>query len=425
MPRALAACMERPFGAAYLTLSAREALKPAADDGAAQRPWSPTDSATVVAQDAREQAARALVGAAGEGQAAAGRDRARRSIRRTRRGSARWVSEWNLPVAVTPKVKGIVDETAANFVGVVGGMAADDVMCDAIAAADLLVGFGLDPVEIDKTWHAELPIHWMLEAPNVGGIVPPGAALVDHARAPRRAARRSGRRRRGRRRSASSSRSAATMLNDRSGAVGRDVAGRHRPGAGGGAAAGDDRHDRRRLAQIPLRPVLAEPRSPETFWMSNGLSGMAYGLSAAIGAKLARPDVAGARGGRRRRLLHERAGARDRRTRRRAVHHRRARRRQLLADQAVAGGKEAASRTGMDFGPIDTVKMAEACGVDGLRTTNPDELASAAARAVERRRSLVVAVPGGLRRLSPDVLMSVITTQRSLLHVSANSGPSI
>ena len=32
-------------------------------------------------------------------------------------------------------------------------------------------------------------------------------------------------------------------------------------------------------------------RRPETFWMSNGLSGMAYGLSAAIGAKLARPEA--------------------------------------------------------------------------------------------------------------------------------------
>ena len=47
----------------------------------------------------------------------------------------------------------------------------------------------------------------------------------------------------------------------------------------------------------------------------------------------------------------------------------------------------------MDFGPIDTVKMAEACGVEGLRTTDPDELASAAKRAVERRRSLVIGVP--------------------------------
>src|SRR5262249_55605234 len=31
-------------------------------------------------------------------------------------------------------------------------------------------------------------------------------------------------------------------------------------------------------------------RNPDTFWMSNGLSGMSYGLSAAIGAKLARPE---------------------------------------------------------------------------------------------------------------------------------------
>jgi thiamine pyrophosphate-dependent acetolactate synthase large subunit-like protein len=37
--------------------------------------------------------------------------------------------------------------------------------------------------------------------------------------------------------------------------------------------------------------------------------------------------------------------------------------------------------------------MAEACGVDGLRTSNPDELASAAKRAVERRRSLVIGIP--------------------------------
>ena len=29
-------------------------------------------------------------------------------------------------------------------------MAADDLMCDAIDAADLLIGLGLDPVEIDK-----------------------------------------------------------------------------------------------------------------------------------------------------------------------------------------------------------------------------------------------------------------------------------
>ena len=47
----------------------------------------------------------------------------------------------------------------------------------------------------------------------------------------------------------------------------------------------------------------------------------------------------------------------------------------------------------MDFRPIDTVKMAEACGVAALRTANPDELATAVRRAVEQNTSLVVGVP--------------------------------
>ena len=113
-------------------------------------------------------------------------------------------------MAVTPKVKGIVDETAPNFVGVISGMAADGLMVDALKAADLLIGFGLDPVEIDKTWHAELPIEWLLESPNAGGRVPDGVRLIDHAQAARR--RWSPRRRRGRGRSRSPNfrRSAAT-----------------------------------------------------------------------------------------------------------------------------------------------------------------------------------------------------------------------
>jgi acetolactate synthase-1/2/3 large subunit len=47
----------------------------------------------------------------------------------------------------------------------------------------------------------------------------------------------------------------------------------------------------------------------------------------------------------------------------------------------------------MDFGPIDTVKMAQACGVDAIRTSDPDQLASAVRDAMARRKSLVVAVP--------------------------------
>ena len=122
-------------------------------------------------------------------------------------------------------------------------------------------------------------------------------------------------------------------------------------------------------------------RQPETFWMSNGLSGMAYGLSAAIGAKLARPDApvlaAVGDGGFSMNAQEletaERVGAPFITV--------------VLEDGsysliklAQAGKKLEPYR--MEFGPIDTVKMAEACGVAGLRTTNPDELAAAAEGAV-------------------------------------------
>src|SRR5436190_11399103 len=91
-----------------------------------------------------------------------------------------WIDQWQLPVAVTPKVKGIVDETQPNFVGVISGMAADGLMVEALKAADLLIGFGLDPVEIDKTWHVELDIQWVLDARNATGAVPDNVQLVNH-----------------------------------------------------------------------------------------------------------------------------------------------------------------------------------------------------------------------------------------------------
>ena len=72
VPRALARCMERPFGVSYLTLSAREALKPAATGAARPVATTPRSSA-----GAREQAAKLRVRAA-ELEAPAGRDWARR-----------------------------------------------------------------------------------------------------------------------------------------------------------------------------------------------------------------------------------------------------------------------------------------------------------------------------------------------------------
>jgi acetolactate synthase-1/2/3 large subunit len=388
IPRALAACMNRPFGAAYLTLSAREAVKPSNADRAAVAAAADDEALPMRQGNARHRAGD-LVGLL---------EKARRPLvliglginpanaRRLRQ----WLNDWNLPVAVTPKVKGIVDETADNFVGVVGGMAADGLMCDALEAADLLVGFGLDPVEIDRTWHAELPIHWILEAANVGGIVPAGTQLVDHAQildallaarptatwqAPFREFQQKRR----------------ELLNDRSGASGtmwpgdivQALATALPPDAIVATDVGSHKY---------LFGQFWPSRQPQTFWMSNGLSGMAYGLSAALGARLARPDVpvlaAVGDGGFSMNCQEletaERVGAPFVTV--------------VLEDCSYSLIK--LSQEGkrlepyrVDFGPIDTVKMAEACGVEGLRTTDPAELTAATKRAVDRRRSLVIGIP--------------------------------
>jgi acetolactate synthase-1/2/3 large subunit len=388
--RALDACMERPYGASFLTMSARDALKPisasAKTGGSNPSLGLPGDGAAMAAGIRAKLAAaeRPLV-LIGLGVDTANATRIRR-----------WLDDWNLPVAVTPKVKGIVDETGPNFVGVISGMAADGLMVDALKSADLLIGLGLDPVEVDKTWHAELSIEWVLEAPNVAGIVPAGVELVEHASfldamtqspAPRTWDRPF----------ASFQKQRADLLTRRGGApASSDAPATMWPGD----------LIRSLSSALPAETIVTTDvgshkylfgqfwpsRHPATFWMSNGLSGMAYGLSAAIGAKLARPDVpvlaAVGDGGFSMNAQEletaERVGAPFITV--------------VLEDGSYSLIKLAQENRKlpahrMDFRPIDTVKMAEACGVQAMRTTNPDELASAVRRAVEEKRSLVVGVP--------------------------------
>jgi acetolactate synthase-1/2/3 large subunit len=387
VPQALAACLERPYGAAYMTLSAREAVNPVEAvqpaGGPRRRRASPAldAEAHARARDIRRKLAgaeRPLV-VIGLGVTPSLAPRLRR-----------WLDDWRLPVAVTPKVKGIVDETADNFVGVVGGMAADGLMCEALSTADALIGLGLDPVEIDKTWHAELPIEWVLEAPNACGVVPPDTRLVDHtafidtlleAGPP-----------------ANWGAPFATVQQQRRALLtGRSAnAGTMWPGDSVTALAAVLSPDTIVTTDVGSHKYLFgqfwPSRQPETFWMSNGLSGMAYGLSAAIGAKLARPDspvlaVVGDGGfsmNAQELETAERVGApfvtlvlED------ASY--------SLIKLAQEGRRLAPYR--MDFRPIDTVKMAEACGVEGLRTRDPGELVRVVARAFADRRSLVIGIP--------------------------------
>jgi hypothetical protein len=321
------------YGVSYVTLSAREAVKPLLMIGPKYRegpPTRPMANPAARAADLRARCAMAerplvLVGLGVEPERA-------ESLRR-------WLDDWQLPFAVTPKVKGLLDETSPNFVGVISGMAADGVLVDALNRADLLIGFGLDPVEIDKTWHAELEIQWVLEARNATDVIPSDTPLVNHVplleellagRPPR-----------------VWNRPFAEFQQKRIDML------RGSAGAPGAMWPGDII---RSLADaVPSETIVTTDvgshkylfgqywpsRHPETFWMSNGLSGMAYGLSAAIGAKLARPDVpvlaAVGDGG----FSMNAPGARNRRARRRPVHHGGARGPQLLAHQARTGKPQA------------------------------------------------------------------------------------
>jgi acetolactate synthase I/II/III large subunit len=382
--RALAECMRRPYGTAYLTLSTRDALAESAEAGpAAAAVAEPPDRRAATRQavldltSALSRASRPLV------MVGLGFDPANASRLRA------WLEAWGLAVAVTPKVKGVVDETAAHFVGVIGGMAADELMLSAVQSADLRIGLGLDPVEVDKTWHAELPITWLLEAPNAFERLPEGVALVDHASlldglraqpAPRRwdpPFLELQRRRQ-------------ALLDD-----GTSSSGAMWPG------------DLVRCLASVLPPETIvttdvgshkflfgqfwPSRQPETFWVSNGLSGMAYGLGAAVGAKLARPSApvlaAVGDGGFSMNCQEletaQRIGAPFVTV--------------VLEDRSYSLIKLSQERKKlepyrMDFGPIDSVKVAEACGVAGLRTTDPRELAAAVREAVAAGKGLVAAV---------------------------------
>ncbi len=376
---AIRAALTEPLGPAYLTLAAEDARADATAVESSQFPPplpSPVGRGTaaeLTARLARAERPLVLVGLGTRWEDAP-------LIRR-------WLAAWALPHGVTPKAKGMVDETGPAFVGVFGGMAIDEVMLEALAAADLVVGLGLDPVEIDKTWHASKEIAWVLESPCATGYVPEGALIVSHeamledlisnppprtwvdAFAPQRAQRH---------------------------AVYDAGHGSLRPtGVVAAVAAGTPRGTVVTTDVGSHKFVFGQfwpSRDPAGFWMSNGLSGMGYGLPAAIGAKLARPDLpvlAVMGDGGFAMVSQELETARRAGAPLVAV---------VLADRSlslirIAQENRGLPNYGVDFEPIDSVLVAQAAGVDGVRVASAEELTTAVRAAFASGRITVIEVP--------------------------------
>jgi acetolactate synthase-1/2/3 large subunit len=303
----------------------------------------------------------------------------------------RWIKAWNLPVTVTPKAKGMVDETDPLFAGVVSGMAIDRIIVQGLGQSDLVVGLGLDPAEIDGDWHERFPMLWMLDSPWATDVVPAddlvatelGAALerlaVDsaprswndpmlEARAERQRVAASPDGENGYLSPLGSVRALAAAL-PRTTIVTTDV-GSHKY----------------------LFGQFWPSASPGTFFMSNGLSGMGYGLPAAMGAKFARPDqtvlaVLGDGG--------FSMNSQELETARRyglaivVV---------VIADESysmirIGQHRQGFERYAVDFGRIDSVLTAEACGVRGCRVTSESELSECAREAAARQEATVIEIP--------------------------------
>jgi acetolactate synthase-1/2/3 large subunit len=378
--QALVSATAEPQGPTFLTLSAEDAIATAREgalgriDESRSPSWDVDAPARV--RTLLEQAERPLL-LLGLGTGVANAEAIRR-----------WITEWNLPVAVTPKVKGIIDECSDQFVGVISGMAIDEVMLEALRNADLLVGLGLDPVEIDKRWHVDLPIQWVADAQWATGVHP-----KEHI--------------------------AAEI-----GWLAREIVALGPPRKWNAPFAATIAKRKRFLAETrgeeltPLRMVtlLAEvlpsntivttdvgshkyvfgqfwpSREPETFFMSNGLSGMGYGLPAAIGAKLARPDrpvlaVLGDGG-------FAMNGEEIDTARRLGV----ALIVVVIADRSyslirISQEKRKLPRYGVDFDAIDTLLAARSCGVEAVRATTATELRAHVSDALRSASSLVVEIP--------------------------------
>ncbi len=196
------------------------------------------------------------------------------------------VDRLEVPFLTTPKAKGILSEEDPRFLGVASGMAIDRDIVETIRAADLVIGVGFDPVECDKTWFADVEVaaidsvsmmegsYRPLEA--VGNLVAMVASLTGVVQPKPWPAELLSRRREAMVRTPVSSQrglSPLRLIEELRGAYPRD-----------GLVTCDVGSHKLLMGQF-WRSYL-----PGTFFMSNGLSGMGFGIPAAVGAKLACPE---------------------------------------------------------------------------------------------------------------------------------------
>jgi len=304
-------------------------------------------------------------------------------------GLREFIDRSGWPFIVTPKAKGMLSEDAPGFLGVVGGMAVDAAVMETVEQADVLLGVGFDPVECDKDWYVRRRIVNLSRASTAEGAYRPVEPIGDIAE------------------------SLASLGGFRPRTWPEDLlaAARARIRPEPLAPSGDDG-----LSPLAAMRALrdAAPREtvltcdvgshkyycgqfwasyePHTFFMSNGLSGMGYGVPAAIAAKLQFPDrpvlsVVGDGG--LLMMLHNLTFLRQYEVPVTIV---------CFVDASLSLIRVGQRRRGfepygVDFPPPEFETIARGFGIEGARADSLDGLRRTVAAALASRRPAVVTVP--------------------------------
>ena len=318
-------------------------------------------------------AARALLGAARRPVIVAGLQAAEADATAALRALA---ERLDCPVFTTYKAKGVLADSDARMTGFYIGGAAEEAT---LRAADLLIGFGVDPVEFPpQPWKYSVPVLELTNHPFVRNYVTPTVLLVGDLAA------------------------TAGALQDAArpsewGAQALAAAKRHMRAAAD--ALGGEGISPEMLVQagcdlapagsrvtvdagVHMLSVMAiyQARAPRELLISRGLATMAFALPAAIGAAMADPArhvVAFTGDGGLMMCAAELATAVQCGCKLTVV---------VLNDSAITmiglkQRKRGLPRQGMDYSPSDFAKVAEGFGCPGWRVERPDQLRETLARA--------------------------------------------
>ncbi len=293
------------------------------------------------------------------------------------------IDQLQAPFLVTPKVKGIVAEDHPLFAGVASGMAIDRDILETIRAADLILAIGFDPVECDKSWFADIEIVSIDSVSMTEGRYRPLEAIGDIAQLVSSLSPEPKpwphdlleQRRQATCRQPASGLSPLRLIEELRSVFPRD-----------GIATCDVGSHKLVMGQF------WRAYEPGTFFMSNGLSGMGFGVPAAIAAQLVHPEkpvLAVVGDGGMLMMLHDLALIRELALPIIIV---------VLSDRSLSLIRVSEERRGIkpygvDFTPPDFAKIAEAFGIASRKAHDIADARDAVERALTARTPLLIDVP--------------------------------